>query len=625
MDLAGMHQKTRRKATAGRILLDLTVGLLLPCFAHGQDPPVPPTLGPNILIPVENRQPDNRLPVIPQVPPRAVGPLTPLEEKPSANLGVMDFVQPISTLDAIIELSVGQARTLTLKKPISEGKAVGVVAVGDPTIADFEILPNPKMLRLSAKRAGLTDLTIILGDESILTLQILVKYDLELLRAELNQRFPDASIKISQLRENIVLEGQVRTAAMAAQIVGLADAWLAKGQRSAPKASSGASSGGQAADRMQALQDQAASEPNLNEEGPTRDVAGFEVGSGASMSAQAPAGSIINLLRIPGTQQIMLQVRVAELNRTGMREVGADWLFGANNGNVVGTNISGNNVTAQGTMGAATNMGAANSGLNSAGTGNALGANGTAFGIFPSANFDVLLRILRKNALLSILAEPNLVAMSGHEASFLAGGQFPVPVVSGLGGQVSIQYKDFGVQLRFTPTIVDDDTIRLNVAPEVSTIDQSLGTTLVPGGVPTPGINTRKVATTVEMREGETLALAGLLEVAIDAQTTRIPGLGDLPYLGPFFSNTTQERVEKELLVLVTPFFVAASPNGEEFVLPGQDIQEPNDLEFYLLGRIEGKTGRSFNTTQSWEDPWNCVDRMKLERQCLHGPVGFSR
>jgi pilus assembly protein CpaC len=276
-------------------------------------------------------------------------------------------------------------------------------------------------------------------------------------------------------------------------------------------------------------------------------------------------------------------------------------------------------------MGSVSDNGSVNGGLNSAGTGNVLGGNGTAFGIFPSANFDVLLRILRRNSLLSILAEPNLVAMSGHEASFLAGGQFPVPVVSGLGGQVSIQYKDFGVQLRFTPTILDEDTIRLNVAPEVSTIDETLGTTLVPGGIPTPGINTRKVNTTVEMREGETLALAGLLEVAIDAQTTRIPGLGDLPYLGPFFSNTTQQRVEKELLVLVTPFFVAASPNSEQFMLPGQDIQEPNDLEFYLLGRIEGKTGRSFNTVQSWEDPWNCVDRMKLERQCLHGPVGFSR
>ncbi len=591
--------------------------------ALGQEIPNSASQYPKSIIPGERRTSDNVLPLIPRVTPRAMGTLPATGDQPASNPSVLDLVNPLTTVDATIELSVGQARTLTLKKPISEGKSVGVVAVGDPSIADFEILPNPRMLRLTAKRAGLTDLTIILGDDSILTLQILVKYDLELLRAELNQRFPEASIKISQLRENIVLEGQVRNATIASQIVMLTEAWLAKGQVGS-KAPMGAS-GGQASDRMQALQDQAATEPNANPDAAGRDIAGFEIGSGAGPTAQAPAGSVINLLRIPGSQQIMLQVRVAELNRTGMREVGADWIFGADNGNVVGTNISGNQVTAQGTFGGGSSSGPVSSGLNSAGTGNVLGANGTAFGIFPSANFDVLLRILRKNALLSILAEPNLVSMSGHEASFLAGGQFPVPVVSGLGGQVSIQYKDFGVQLRFTPTIIDEDTIRLNVAPEVSTIDQSLGTTLVPGGVPTPGINTRKVNTTVEMREGETLALAGLLEVSIDAQTTRIPGLGDLPYLGPFFSNTTQQRVEKELLVLVTPFFVSASPNCEEFVLPGQDIQEPNDLEFYLLGRIEGKTGRPFNTTQSWEDPWNCVDRMKLERQCLHGPVGFSR
>lgn len=582
--------------------------------------PSPPVASPGVF---PNSNPvESRPPVIPTANPIPLG-TTAGSNGLAGTSKVLDIVNPISTLDATVELAVGQSRTLTLKKPISEGKAVGVVAVGDPTIADFEILPNPRMLRLSAKRAGVTDLTIILGDDSVLTLQIFVKYDLELLNAEIQHRFPDTAIKISQLRENIVLEGQVRTAAMASQIVGIAEAWLGRPSASSKGASAG--SVGRTGDQMQSIQDRAAGEPGTVPADTSQEMAGIEVGARGAVQSQTPSGSVINLLRVPGTQQIMLQVRVAELNKTGMREIGADWIFGSSNGNVVGTNISGNSVTAKGTMGVVSDTGSANGGLISAGTGNSLGSNGTAFGIFPSANFDVLLRILRKNALLSILAEPNLVAMSGHEASFLAGGQFPVPVVSGLGGQVSIQYKDFGVQLRFTPTIMDEETIRLNVNPEVSTIDESIGTTLVPGGVPTPGINTRKVNTTVEMREGETLALAGLLEVAIDAQTTRIPGLGDLPYLGPFFSNTTHQRQEKELLVLVTPFFVAGSSNCEEFSLPGQDIIEPNDLEFYLLGRIEGKTGRSFNTVHSWEDPWNCVDRMKLERQCLHGPVGFSR
>lgn len=552
---------------------------------------------------------------LPEALPRPMGKVSALGDPSAAQTPVMEYVQPLSVVDAKLELLIGQGRTLTLKKPISEGKSVGVIAVGDPNIADFEVLPNPRMLRLTGRRAGQTDLTIVLADDSIVTFQVLVKYDLELLQVELNRRFPDSDIRVSQIRDSVVLEGQVRNAAQATQAVAIVEAWVSRGGlANRSPASSGARQG---SEQLQALEDKVNGATEVGPEVEPLDSAGIEVGNRPVAGGPASVANVVNLLRIPGSQQIMLQVRVAELNRTGMREVGADWIFASENGNVVGTNISGNSVTARGTVGG--------SGLSSAGTGNVLGSNGTAFGIFPSANFDVLLRILRKNALLSILAEPNLVAMSGHEASFLAGGQFPVPVVSGLGGQVSIQYKDFGVQLRFTPTILDEETIRLNVAPEVSTIDESIGTTLVPGGVPTPGINTRKVNTTVEMREGETLALAGLLEVAIDAQTTRIPGLGDLPYLGPFFSNTSHQRVEKELLVLVTPFFVSASPNCEHMALPGADVMDPNDLEFYLLGRIEGKTGRSFNTVQSWEDPWNCVERMKLEQQCLHGPVGFSR
>ncbi|MCF7962327.1 MAG: pilus assembly protein N-terminal domain-containing protein [Pirellula sp.] len=536
------------------------------------------------------------------------------ELEPVGRATVMEVVKPLSSVDAKLELLVGQARTLTLKKSVSDGKQVGVIAVGDPTIADFEVLPNPRMLRVSGRRAGVTDLTVILGDDEVVTFEVSVQYDLELLRKEIAKRFPDSLVTVTQFRESILLEGQVRTAAQASQIMNIAEGWLGSGRSRV--AGGSASTSNQIAGRIQSIEDQAVAQAGSGD-GAVGEQAGLEVGSRGAGAGIIPSGRIINLLRIPGSQQIMLQVRVAELNRTGMREVGADWIFGSSNGNVVGTNISGNMVTAKGTM--------VNGGLSSAGTGNVLGGNGTAFGIFPSANFDVLLRVLRKNALLSILAEPNLVAMSGHEASFLAGGQFPVPVQSGLGGQTSIQYKDFGVQLRFTPTIVDEETIRLNVSPEVSTIDESIGTSLVPGGSPTPGINTRKVNTTVEMREGETLALAGLLEVALDAQTTRIPGLGDLPYLGPFFSNTTHQRVERELLILVTPFFISATDRCEELRLPGQDLQEPNDLEFYFLNRIEGKTGRSFHSVQSWEDPWNCVERLKLERQCIHGPIGFSR
>jgi pilus assembly protein CpaC len=227
-----------------------------------------------------------------------------------------------------------------------------------------------------------------------------------------------------------------------------------------------------------------------------------------------------------------------------------------------------------------------------------------------------------------ILAEPNLVALSGHEASFLAGGEFPVPVAQGSAiggvGNTTVQFKEFGVQLNFVPQILDDDVIRLEVRPEVSTIDESLGTTLVIGGLPTPGINTRRVHTTVQMREGESLALAGLLQVALDANTNRIPGLGDLPYIGPMFSNTSHKRVEKELLVLVTPYLVSPLDCHQIPSLPGAEIEDPNDLELYFLSRIEGRTGQGFRSTTAWDDPLHLVRIMKLERDHVCGPTGFT-
>ena len=257
-----------------------------------------------------------------------------------------------------------------------------------------------------------------------------------------------------------------------------------------------------------------------------------------------------------------------------------------------------------------------------------LGSNGTAFGIFPSGNFEILLRALRKNSLLSIMAEPNLVALSGHQASFLAGGQFPVPVPQSSGGSsnsITVEWKDFGVQLTFVPFVLDDESIRMTVMSEVSTIDEALGTTLVVGGDPVPGVNARRTTSTVEMKQGQTLAMAGLLQVTLDATTSRIPGLGDLPYIGPLFSNTSHKRVEKELLILVTPQLIKPMDADQPMpLLPGEEVTDPNDLEFYLLNRIAGRTCREHRSTTGWDDPLGLVRRLKLESSCVSGPVGFS-
>src|SRR5262249_3157028 len=138
------------------------------------------------------------------------------------------------------------------------------------------------------------------------------------------------------------------------------------------------------------------------------------------------------------------------------------------------------------------------------------------------------------------------------------------------------------------------------------------------------GLNTRKAQTTVEMRQGQTLAIAGLLQLQMDGNMDRIPGLGDLPILGPFFSNTTGERIEKELVVLVTPYLVEPMNKGQVPPTPGDEVKEPNDLEFYLFNRIEGKTGYDFRSTTQWDDPLHLVRLLKLEQKYVSGPVGFS-
>jgi pilus assembly protein CpaC len=191
-----------------------------------------------------------------------------------------------------------------------------------------------------------------------------------------------------------------------------------------------------------------------------------------------------------------------------------------------------------------------------------------------------------------------------------------------LSNAITIEWKDFGVQLVFVPYVQEDETIRLVVEPEVSSIDEALGTEVL--GTAVPGITTRRVSTTVELREGQTLALAGLLQVTLEGGTSRIPLLGDLPYIGPLFSNTDHTRVEKELLVLVTPCLVTPMEASEVPGLPGDEVEDPNDLEFYLLNRIEGRTGRNFRATTHWDDPLGFKRLMRLETRYASGPVGYS-
>jgi len=553
-------------------------------------------------------------PTLPEKPPR-----------PAAEVAA--FIENVNSTDAVVEVVLGQGRLLTLREDLAAGlsRARPLIAVGDPSIVDFTPV-NTRQIRLIGLRFGNTDLSITTSDNRVYTLEVQVVADLNVLRAQLKAVFPDASLKLAQVRDHVVVEGQARDHEQIARIVEMIRSYLVSIMASELHKISGQSVGassrppqgeGKQPPLLAANGD--AGRVGGREQVPAPADAGPDKGT-VNIDAQVPEPHIINLIRVPGPQQVMLKVRVAELNRTALREIGADVLgVDPKTGALLGTQIGGAGISA---LAALTGAGL---------TGSASGSNSTStsvFGIFESGHFEVLLDALRRNSMLKVLAEPNLVALNGHTASFLAGGEFPVPVPQSSSGgaspAVTVQFREFGVRLQFLPFIMDGDLIRLSVDPEVSSIDFTVGTVLVPGGSPVPGLNTRKSHTTVELRQGQTLAIAGLLQLTLNGQTSRIPGLGDLPYIGPFFSNTSNGRVEKELVVLVTPYLVEPMNPCQVPPSPGDEVREPGDLEAYLLGHIEGCDGADeVRSTTNWEDPLHLRQLLDLENKRVRGPHGF--
>ena len=221
-----------------------------------------------------------------------------------------------------------------------------------------------------------------------------------------------------------------------------------------------------------------------------------------------------------------------------------------------------------------------------------------------------VLEALSSNSYSKVLAEPNLVTLNGHPAFFLAGGEFAVPVfVTNFQGEVaaaSSTFRSFGTQLTFTPTILDKDRIRLQVTPSLSSINEE---NTVAG---IPGLNSRSVATTVDLREGQWLAIAGLLLDEQIGSKSRVPFLGDIPVLDAFFSSKQVQREETELLVLVSPELVHPLEAEEApSILPGMEVTEPNDCDFFVGGYEEGDPNCDFRSTV-----WPLQQRAMLEAHC---------
>lgn len=288
-------------------------------------------------------------------------------------------------------------------------------------------------------------------------------------------------------------------------------------------------------------------------------------------------GRVSNLMSVGGVQQVMLKVRFAEMNRSVSKSLSSSLSL---NGSIFGGDVGVNG-------GSGTTVG-------SAGIGTSLGGNvplvnenaGAILFGFSAGNTQVglLLEALETKGVVRTLAEPNLVALSGQEAKFLAGGEYPVPV-SQDDGAITVEFKPFGIELNFIPRVVDEDLINLELEASVSAIDPTNGFSV--NGFEIDAFSRRETSTTVEMRDGESFAIAGLLQDDFRDLNGQVPWLGDIPILGALFRSVDYERSQSELVIIVTPHLVTPV-RGEALALPTDRITLPTERELFLNGSVVG-------------------------------------
>jgi len=292
---------------------------------------------------------------------------------------------------------------------------------------------------------------------------------------------------------------------------------------------------------------------------------------------------VINSVAVLQPQQVMLEVRFVEANRQAGRELGVQWnRFGDKSIVNIGNRLPAPLLPV--TQGPA--VGLSDVPL-AAGV-----LSGTApFGFMISrivaggVNTDLMINALEQRGLARSLAEPNLVALSGDTASFLAGGEFPVPVPGGPLGQITIDYKRYGVGLAFTPTVLSGGLINLKIEPEVSQLDTSHPVQI--SGVSVPPLIVRRASTTVELRDGQSFVIGGLLQSQGQSAISQLPWIGDVPVLGALFRSTLYQKNETDLAIIVTPRLVRPARPGDVLKTPLDTSLPPNDVDLFLMGKTE--------------------------------------
>ena len=283
---------------------------------------------------------------------------------------------------------------------------------------------------------------------------------------------------------------------------------------------------------------------------------------------------IINAVSVMSPQQVMLEVRFIEISRTAGRELGVQWnRFGGNSIANVGSQQPASNLPTVADTAAGVISGASPFGF-------AIGRI-----VASGVTTDVMINALEQKGIARSLAEPNLVALSGYTASFLAGGEYPIPIAGSL-GQVTVTYKKYGVGLAFTPTVLSRGLINMKIEPEVSQIDTTHSVSAA-NGIAVPALIVRRASTTVELRDGQSFVIGGLLQNNSQNQIDQLPWVGSVPVLGALFSSKSYQRNETDLAIIVTPRLVRPARPGDAVKSPADDTMPPNDPDFFLMGKAE--------------------------------------
>lgn len=433
----------------------------------------------------------------------------------------------------VVVLSVGESKVINLSAPMSD------VIIADPNTVDVHVRSTTQ-LYLIAKAPGQSDVTVnTKGGRPIYQAMVRVGNNITTVDQMLKLAMPDAEIRVSTMNGLVLLTGTVGAPEDAAE-----------------------------AERL---------------------VAAF-VGDKAN---------VVSRLKTATPLTVNLQVRIAEVNKQLSKQIGVNlatfdptsgFKFGVGQGRSILTDkwvVQANGGTAALNVGNGTRSfldpvsgSEISTALGSQTSGTTLGANGKLFGLNILAAID----LAENQGLATTLANPNLTALSGETASFLAGGEIPIPISTTL-GEVSVDYKQYGVSLAFTPTVLADGRITMRVRPEVSQIDDSAGVKL--NGFSIPGISTRRAETTVELGSGQSFMIGGLLSTSSGNSVSKAPFLGDLPILGNLFKSTSFRRQETELVIIVTPYLVKPV-NARDIQLPTDGFKNATDIQRYLGGQMHG-------------------------------------